>query len=256
MLEREVADMRREVHSKDSDSAARKEARIEEEARLEAEALSLERQVGEASASAARITAEVRALFATVQFAFHATGCDAAFDPVTLQALGGESPAAPAAPSSPIRAKTAALKMYTDDTVVRAEVRSSISAGTLPAFIGIIENHAADLIQQYAAVMSTGGLAEGDLTRRFLSPAALGPSRPPGRLKESVTSSALMAALGADVVAADGAGGEEEEDSVRPLTMDALKRLASASSGTDKNYNVMRTAANTAANVLTRAANS
>ncbi len=252
MLEREVADMRREVHSKDSDSAARKVGRIEEEERLEAEAASLERQVGEASASAARITAEVRALFATVQFAFHATGCDAAFDPVTLQALGGESPAAP---TSPIRAKTAALKMYTDDTVVRAEVRSSISAGTLPAFIGIIENHAADLIQQYAAVMSTGGLAEGDLTRRFISPAALGPSRPPGRLKESVTSSALMAALGADVVAADAANGEEDEDSVRPLSMDALKRLASSSSGTDKNYHVMRSAANTAANVLTRGQN-
>jgi hypothetical protein len=207
-----------------------------------------------------RMLAEVQALYPIVEFAFMATGCHMAFDQpqsVSLDSTGRGGA------GSPIRSKTAALKMYNESAAMRMEVQSGVNATSLVDFVGIIENHAADLIQQYAAVVTTGGFGSSmgangnpsmDMTRRFLSPAALGPSRPSGKLKESVTTSALMAALGGEPGKPDGSVAEDGtgDDDARPMTVAELKRQAAAQVGGDKTMKLMRASATHAANVLTR----
>lgn len=154
------------------------------------------------------------------------------------------------------------LSMYAGDARTRHAVRSGVSSSSLGAFMGTIESKSAEVIQQYAAVMSrvaTGELqaaamragfaaadgaaarrsagggggdgedgeddeergdddisaaaaavqarravqafaaGSGDAARRLLAnPAALGPSNPPGRVREAITASALMASLAVD----------------------------------------------------------
>jgi hypothetical protein len=118
-----------------------------------------------------------------------------------------------------------------------------------------------------------------ETTRPFISPASMGPSKPTGKLKESLTMSALVAAmtisasaLGGEGVPAGGAGGsrgarggafgggaaaaveeeEEEKSSVvlRPLPIEELKRQAYKDVRADKTVKAIGQAAAMAAYVL------
>lgn len=125
--------------------------------------------------------------------------------------------------------------------------------------------------------------ADAPSARTFLSPAALGPSRPTGRLKESLTTSALIAAMapsslpghhgehegggvggttrssarfGAAAAAAAAAAAEEDDDDdgsgVRPLTHAELKRQAIAHIAADRNMRAIASAATAASSYLAR----
>jgi hypothetical protein len=235
------------------------------------------------------------------------------------------------------------LSMYSGDARTRHAVRSGVSASSLGAFMGTIENKSAEVIQQYAAVMTKlasgelqaaalrntleeaeqqqamrdarGGRGEddddsdlepddavaaaaaavqarrqanafaagsGDMARKLLSnPSVLGPANPPGRVKEAITASALMASLavdsarmageldgatggvppaaggGAAAAAAAaaaggigfGAGGGPEDDS-KLLSVEELKQQALRRLNTDRNIQALKSAAAAAANVL------
>jgi hypothetical protein len=134
------------------------------------------------------------------------------------------------------------------------------------------------------------GDAEAGAGKRFFSPAALGPSRPTGKLKESLTTSALVAAMsisagiGGDEGAGAGkrgggaAGGgssargggagrlgggreeaEEEEEAggkpgvaLRPLSLEEIKRQAVGNIHADRTVRAIGSAAAMAALVLGR----
>lgn len=219
--------------------------------------------------------------------------------------------------------RTRSLSMYAGDARTRHAVKSGVSSSSLAAFMGTIENKSAEVIQQYAAVMSrlaTGELGfnalrsasafpiegfdeaedededgnerdpdvaaaaagvqarravqafaaeSGEMARRFMAtPSALGPSNPPGRVKESITASALMASLVVDsarmageskeasgggaqsaAAAATGGGGGAEDDS-RLLSVGELKQQALRRLNSDKNIVALKNAATAAANVL------
>jgi hypothetical protein len=243
------------------------------------------------------------------------------------------------------------MSMYAGDARTRHAVRSGVSASSLGAFMGTIENKSAEVIQQYAAVMTRiasgdlslahmrfaagagGALAEGsdenreeeedgegedgegghdpefaaaaaamqarrqmqsfaagsgEAARRLLqSPSVLGPSNPPGRVKESIAASALMASLAVDSArmagemdgpAAGGGGGGHGsgasqagfshalgsgyggsgggagvlgvEDDSRLLSVAELKAQAMRRLTTDRSIQALKSAAAAAANVL------
>ncbi len=132
---------------------------------------------------------------------------------------------------------------------------------------------------------------EAAATKRFFSPAALGPSKPTGKLKESLTTSAMVAAMsisagiGGDeggAGAAAGGGGtkrgsasaaasaragrhgaleeaEEEEEAsgkpgvaLRPISLEEIKRQAMGSISADRTVRAIGSAAAVAALVLGR----
>jgi len=160
-------------------------------------------------------------------------------------------------------------------------------------------------LQQAVELAAAGALAEGEAAgaaaappppppgetvRRFISSSALGPSLPTGRLKESLTTSMLVAAMsmpasaggaaapaGAAAGAAGGAGAtagrargraepashrhagggddEPEEDSggaPRPYSIDELKAQASAQLRSDESVKAISSAAAVAASILGR----
>ncbi len=280
-LEKDVVEMRSEVRARESATAVTKAARQQQNTTLEMTAAQMEAQLVEASAAAARMQEEVKAMFPVIDFAFYTLGCDQAFEVPTGTPGSPVKPKTPA-PSSPLRSKTASLKMYTANPAMKEDVRSGVTAGSIAQFMGIVENRSADIIQQFAAVniggsgnaaamLAAGGTFGGgsrstspapdatasaalgstaDPRRAALSPAALGPSRPTGRLKESLTSSALVAALAVDASKMDAPDGDKDDE--RPISLEELKRQAMRQMEGDKNFRAVRSAAFTAASVLTR----
>ncbi len=278
-LEKEVVEMRSDVKARDAATATSKAARHAHVSSLEAVAAAMEAQLVDTAANSVRMMEEVKAMFPVIDFIFYAIGSDKAFD-VPAPASPGKAGAAGHGgghASSPLRVKTAALKMYTGNPAMKADVQAGVTAGSLSQFMGIAENRAADIIQQYAAVASGGagvpaalprspspgapdGADAGGLrlalggtsdARRALSPAALGPSRPTGRLKESLTSSSLVAALAVDAAKMEAPDGDRDDDA-RPISLDELKRQAARQMEADKNFKAVRSAALQAATVLTR----
>jgi hypothetical protein len=317
------------VQKKESSESSTKAALAQALSSLTSQAESAEAKSAEVASSAARVSAEVRALLPAVEFLFH-----------TLAA--GEAVAGPADSASAVApSKTSSsLKMYNSPALQMAvREQTPPTASLLPSFMGILENRAADVVQLYAAKLSAGqikdggeefdadaaeeeaardddaalkaaaasaeGLVEASApaaaakaeeaplpelpSKRFISPAALGPSKPMGGLKESLTTSALVAAMSATAttgVAAGGEGGagaaggaaggtrrgatatmpsmrrgaaeEEEEEAagkltvIRPYTLDELKRQAVASITADRSVPAIKSAATSAAAFLGR----
>ncbi len=102
-----------------------------------------------------------------------------------------------------------------------------------------------------------GSSTGGNDGKRATAPAALGPSRPTGRLKESLTSSALVAALAVDAAKMEGPEAllmdrDGDGDNVRPLGLAELKRQAARQMEGDKSFKAVWSAAQQAATVLTR----
>jgi len=199
-LEKDVAEMRQEVKAREASTAVTKAARQTHNTSLETTAAQMEHQLVEVSAASARMMEEVKAVFPVIDFAFYALGSDKAFEVPSASSPSKGGHHAPAGgASSPLRSKTASLKMYTANPATKQDVKSGVTAGTLSQFMGIIENRSADVIQQYAAAHMGGGAAgsrspspapaallaaeAADTRRGALSPAAMGPSRPTGRLK-------------------------------------------------------------------------
>ena len=265
-LEKDVNDMRAALKGRDAAQALQKAQRHQALSTVEAAAASMDGAVLEASAMAASVVAEVRAVFKVVEFAFHALGCDQVFDAAALPGTAGAQLAltqrasgAGAAPSSPLKNKTASLKMYTSSVATHEEVRAGVTPSTLTAFMGIIENRSADIIQQYVA-SSAGAAAAASSASQAVAPsqvAALGPSRPSGRLKESLTSSALVTALAMDAAkleAPNSQGGPSVaiDDDLRPISMAELKKQAMRQMDTDKNFRMLRASAAMASAAMTR----
>jgi hypothetical protein len=279
-LEKDVAEMRNEVKAREAQTAITKAARQSQNTSLEAAAAQMEAQLVETSVAAARMLEEVKSMFPIIDYAFYAIGCDKAF---VVPHGGSASPSsptkggasAPSGSSSPLRSKTASLKMYMSNPAMKQDVKSGVNASSVSQFMGIIENRSADIIQQYAAV-NIGGVgaleikagggsrsaspapdADGFRTvggagARVLSPAALGPSRPTGRLKESLTSSALVAALAVDAAKMEAPEADRGDDELRPISLDELKRQAAKQMEMDKGFKAVKSAALQAASVLTR----
>ena len=261
-LEKDVNDMRAALKGRDAAQALQKAQRHQALSTVEAAAASMDGAVLEASAMAASVVAEVKAVFKVVEFAFHALGCDQVFDAAAMPGTAGaqmaltlRSSGAGAAPSSPLKNKTASLKMYTSSVSTHEEVRAGVTPSTLTAFMGIIENRAADIIQQYVA--SSSGSAAAAAAVAPSQAAALGPSRPSGRLKESLTSSALVTALAMDAAkleAPNSQGGPSVaiDDDLRPISMAELKKQAMRQIDTDKNFRMLRASAAMASAAMTR----
>jgi hypothetical protein len=269
-LEKDVNDMRAALKGRDASQALQKAQRYQALSTVEAAAASMDGAVLETSAAAAAVVAEVRSVLRVVEFAFHALGCDQVFEAagmpgtvggqlaLTLRASGGA-----AAPSSPLKNKTASLKMYTSSVATHEEVRAGVTPATLTAFMGIIENRAADIIQQYVAsagASSAFASAAAAAAPPAVAPgqaAALGPSRPSGRLKESLTSSALVTALAMDASKleaplAPGVPSVAADDDLRPISMAELKRQAARQLDNDKNFKTLRASAAMASAAMTR----
>lgn len=259
-LEKDVAEMRSEVQVRDAQTAITKQARINYNTSLETTAAQMEAQLIEVNASVTRMMEEVKVMFPIIDFAFYAIGSDRAFEVPT----GSSSPTKAQSHGSPLRSKTASLKMYTGNPAMKEDVKSGVTASSLSQFMGIIESRSADIIQQYA--VSSNGLEiskpsrssspvpefASTSTQRFpMSPAnALGPSRPTGKLKESLTSSALIAALAVDSTKMEAPDGDREDE--RPISLEELKRQAARQMEGDKNFKAVRSAALQAATILTR----
>jgi len=266
-LEKDVNDMRAALKGRDAAQALQKAQRYQALSTVEAAAASMDGAVLEASAMAASVVAEVRAVFKVVEFAFHALGCDQVFDAAALPGTAGAQMAltlrasgAGAAPSSPLKNKTASLKMYTSSVSTHEEVRAGVTPFTLTAFMGIIENRSADIIQQYVASSAGAAAGAAAAAAAVVAPsqaAALGPSRPSGRLKESLTSSALVTALAMDAAkleAPNSQGGPSVavDDDLRPISMAELKKQAMRQMDTDKNFRMLRASAAMASAAMTR----
>ena len=261
-LEKDVNDMRAALKGRDAAQALQKAQRHQALSTVEAAAASMDGAVLEASAVAASVVAEVKAVFKVVEFAFHALGCDQVFDAAAMPGTAGaqmaltlRSSGAGAAPSSPLKNKTASLKMYTSSVSTHEEVRAGVTPSTLTAFMGIIENRAADIIQQYVA--SSSGSAAAAAAVAPSQAAALGPSRPSGRLKESLTSSALVTALAMDAAKLEAPNSQVGpsvaiDDDLRPISMAELKKQAMRQIDTDKNFRMLRASAAMASAAMTR----
>lgn len=258
--------MRTEVKAREAENATVKAARTHQLTSLESQASVMESQVIETGTQAKRMLDEVKIMYPVIDYAFYAIGCDKAFE------IPSGNPGSPIRQrsASPLRSKTASLQMYTQNKAMTQDVQAGVTASTLSQFMGIIENRSADIIQQYVATVSAGtdvraisrtaspapeagssSISPGATARGPMSPAALGPSRPTGRLKESLTSSALVAALAVDASKLDGPEGDDE-DSVRPISLMDLKRQAASQMNSDKAIKAVRSAAANAATVLTR----
>jgi hypothetical protein len=259
-LERDVVDLRNSLKTRDIQQTVFKEQRKSNLSRIEDAASDMDRRVLETAEQAAVESAEVRAMFRTIEFMFHAIGCDQAFLP--------EAPVAQRS-SSPLRSKTASLKMYTSSVSTSEEVKTGITMATVPQFMGIIENRSADIIQQYVAMLGNSlpaaagsgraGQLEAQLAATKAAAAstsaasALAPSRPSGRLKESVASSTLVTALAIDSSKLElPSSGKDDDDDVRPLSLDELKRQAVRQLDTDKNFRQVRASAIMASQAMTR----
>jgi hypothetical protein len=267
-LEKDVQDMRAALKGRDAAQAIVKAQQHADMSNAKAAAEQMDAAVLETSEQSTAANSEVRAAFTAVEFLFHAIGCDQAF-------LGsGSSSSAlavqPQRSSSPLRSNTASLKMYTSSVSTVEDVRTGVTAATLAQFMGIIESRSADIIQQYVA--SQGGGAAPPAS------AALGPSRPSGRLKESLTSSTLVTALvmeaakmelpgkgdapaaaaatgrgaTAAAAAARAAAADEDEDVVMPIATSELKRQAIRQLESDKVFRQVRASAQMASAAMTR----
>lgn len=259
-LEKDVADLRVQLKAREATQAVQKAQRLQSVSTAETAAASMDGAVLEAAAAAAGVVAEVRASFKVVEFAFHALGCDQVFDAAALPGTQGAQLALTArgGGSSPLKNKTASLKMYTSSVGTHEEVRAGVTPATLSQFMGIIENRSSDIIQQYVA--TTGGSGVVGSAPAAIPPsqvAALGPSRPSGRLKESLTSSTLVTALALDAAkleAPPSTGGPSVaiDDDLRPISMAELKKQAMRQLDTDKNFRAMRASAAVASAAMTR----
>ena len=291
-LEAVVASTRDDVRDKDTEDIAISTSRRHELAALKGQAELLEKMTIDSRSSTERILQEVQSIFPAIEVAFHILGCDKAVR--NQQEVSDLS-------ASPMRhMPTASLKMYASP-VVAAEFSegSGVTVSSLPQYMGVLETRASDLVQLYAAMVATGALLpdgeEGNETQtkvlpgtrsivaragatqsHFLSPAAIGPSRPTGKLKESLTTSALVAAMasstttGADAPpprSREGQRGQsspvrgEEDDDVgygggagiiRPLSRAELKRQAVAHLAGSRNVRAIAGAATAASSYLSR----
>ena len=331
------------MQGKEVNEASLKAARIQAVASLEAQTDHFEKQATETSSSVTRVVREIKSLFPLIEVLFSSLGCDSA-----LSRVGR----VPDGPMSPLSKQTASLAMYASPALAEEVKEGGITTSTLPHFMGMLENRGADVIQLYAAMISTGALAEdgaegvdsaeqaalkaeadelkllqavesaasgaladdggaaaaaaaavaaaatmsataaSDAPGRFFSAAALGPSRPTGKLKESLTTSSLVAAMavaasaGPLAIAADTVGGgtatrrgggvgsgargepsagltrratddadpEDNAPAPRPLSLEELKKQASSQLAGDKSVRVISSAAAVAATVLGRGA--
>jgi hypothetical protein len=332
-LELSNATARQDVKGKEASTTALVAARSTAISTLEQQAAYLETQLAEATTQSHRMMEEIKSTFSFIDVLFTSLGCDSALAPRKE----------PTSMQSPLSKQTASLAMYASPALIEAVKDGGVSASSLSHFMGMTENRCADIIQTYAAMVTTGALDEngGDAVngdaeiealkaekneieiakavddavanalaedaagepteaapvvqsapqesaRRFISSSALGPSQPTGKLKESLTTSALVAAMastvsaggpvvprdGAAVGAAAGAGKgrtgrdlmhssrhqaeEEPEDDafssgpLRPFSMEELKSQAHVQLNSDESYKVISNAAQAAASILGR----
>ena len=324
-LELSNATTREGVKGKDASTTALVVARSTAVTALEQQAVHLENQFSETNIQCHRILNEMKSTFTFIEVLFTSLGCDSSLAPRKPQL----------AMMSPLSKQTASLNMYASPALAEVVKEGSVSASSLPHFMGMVENRGADIIQTYAAMVSSGLLQDGenagenvdiasrkaemdeikmlqaveaaatgalgddalgeptalvnsDTSRggRFISSSALGPSRPTGKLKESLTTSALVAAMavtvsaGGPVAAAAAAGAtagasgkgktgrpepmqssrhaveEEPEDESsgppRPFTMGELKQQATYQINNDESIKAITNAATAAALILGR----
>lgn len=230
-LEAEVARLNAEVEARDVLDNERKLRRQQRVEVLEAQSKELESKVMETEQLAEFTKNEVKSLFPVIEYLFHAIGCETAVPEEGATTTNNTTSAERFATAlSPLRADTSSLKMFGNPTL-KHSVRSGVTITTLGHFMGLIENRSADIIQQYAAAAATGALdrveyvpdadnvptgnenagktitlggisypveglnASTEPQKRYMSSAALGPSKPTGKLKESLTTSSVVTAF-------------------------------------------------------------
>lgn len=316
------------MQKKESSESSTKAALAQALSSLTSQAESAEAKSAEVASSAARVSTEVRALLPAVEFLFHTLAAgEAVAGPADSASAVAPSKTSSSLKMYNSPALQMAVREQTPPTASllpsfmgilenrAADVvqlyAAMLSAGQIKdgeEFDGdVAEEEAArdDDAALKAAAASAEGLVEASApaaaakaeeaplpelpSKRFISPAALGPSKPMGGLKESLTTSALVAAMSATAttgVAAGGEGGagaaggaaggtrrgatatmpsmrrgaaeEEEEEAagkltvIRPYTLDELKRQAVASITADRSVPAIKSAATSAAAFLGR----
>ena len=327
--EAELLAARGEVQKKESSESSTKAALAKALSSLTSQAETAEEKSREVAISANRVSAEVRSLLPAVEFLFHTLAAgEAVAGPVDGSAgapaktsasmkmynspalqLAVREQAPPTASLLPsfmgilenrsadiiqlYAAMLTAGQIRDGGDVLDAEAAMEEEARDDDAALKAAAAGAEALVENEAVAAAPAEAPLPDLpTKRFISPAALGPSKPMGGLKESLTTSALVAAMSATAttgVAAGGEGGvgaaggaagatrrgatgraeampsmrrgaveEEEEEAagkaavIRPYTLDELKRQAVASITADRSVPAIKSAATSAAGILGR----
>lgn len=184
-LEKDVTLLQGEVSSHETENARLKAERAALIGSLDHQAAEAEAQVLETQETGRAALTEVRSLYKVIEFTFKALGIDAAVAGVEptgapFAGSGGSSPARSPSigrtPMSPARAasfssfgeegaspaksrRQKSLSIYTSSAAAQNTLRSGVSASSLGAYIGAIENRSADILQQFAVLVTRGDLA-------------------------------------------------------------------------------------------------